>query len=109
VISHLPTPDPEVLEQILGVLVVLTPEGEILSGSRGAVREPLLILDGELRVENANRAYFNTLPVGPQDTHGQPLGALGSGQWEGPALRPALDEVVARERAREGFSRRSAP
>jgi hypothetical protein len=48
------------------------------------------------------------LPVGPQDTHGQPLGALGSGQCDGPALRPALDEVVARERPCEGFSRRSA-
>ena len=67
------------------------------------VREPLLILDRELRVEKANRAYLDTFQVGPQDTQGERLGALGNGQWGGSSLRAALEEVLATERPLEGF------
>jgi two-component system, chemotaxis family, CheB/CheR fusion protein len=67
------------------------------------VREPLLILDGELRVEKANRAYYDTFGVGPQETQGERLGALGNGQWDGPALRAALEDVLAKEGALDEF------
>ena len=67
------------------------------------VREPLLILDGELRVEKANRAYYDTFQVGPQETQGERLGALGRGQWNGASLRKALETVLATEDSLEGF------
>ena len=51
------------------------------------VREPLLILDGELRVEKANRAFYETFRAGPQETQGRLLCELGGGQWDCPALR----------------------
>src|SRR5260221_13595946 len=67
------------------------------------VREPLLILDGELRVEKANRAYLDTFRVGPHETQGERLGTLGNGQWDGPSLRAALEKVLATESPLEGF------
>ena len=67
------------------------------------VREPLLILDGELRVEKANRAYYDTFHTAPKETQGERLGALGRGQWNGPALRAALEGVLATENPLEGF------
>jgi two-component system CheB/CheR fusion protein len=65
------------------------------------VREPLLILDGELRVEQANRAFYQTFQVRPEETRGRPFHALGSGQWDRPDLRAALAEVLAKDSAFE--------
>ena len=41
------------------------------------VRGPLLIMDGELRVEKANRAYYDTFGVRPEETEGRLLYELG--------------------------------
>ncbi len=67
------------------------------------VREPLLILDGEVRVEKANRAYCQTFHVLPEETQGRPLWELASGQWQRPDLRAALEDVLARDRSFEDF------
>jgi len=58
------------------------------------VREPLLILDGELRVEKANRAYYETFGVRPEQTMGRLLYELGDGHWDLPGLRRALTEAL---------------
>jgi two-component system, chemotaxis family, CheB/CheR fusion protein len=65
------------------------------------VREPLLILDDELRVENANRAYYQTFRVLPEETQGRSFWELASSQWERPDLRAALQEVLAGDRSFE--------
>jgi two-component system CheB/CheR fusion protein len=59
------------------------------------VREPLLILDGELRVEKANRAFLEAFQAGPEETAGRWLWELHGGHWDRPALRAALQEVLA--------------
>lgn len=48
------------------------------------VREPLLVLDAEFRVTQANRAFFQTFRVAPEDTIGEVIFALGNGQWDIP-------------------------
>ncbi len=67
------------------------------------VREPLLILDGELRVEKANRAYYQTFNVLPEETQGRSLWELASGQWDRPDLRAALEDVLAKDGSLEDF------
>jgi two-component system, chemotaxis family, CheB/CheR fusion protein len=67
------------------------------------VREPLLILDGELRVEKANRAYYQTFHALPEETRGRSFWELASGQWERPDLRAALEGVLARDGSFEDF------
>lgn len=47
-----------------------------------AVREPLLVLDGEFRVTHANRSFFRTFEVTADDTIGESIFRLGNGQWD---------------------------
>lgn len=54
------------------------------------VREPLLVLDERFRVTQANRAFFRTFRVAPEETIGQVLFVLGDGQWDIPTLRELL-------------------
>ena len=67
------------------------------------VREPLVIMDGELRVEKANRAYYDTFVVRPEETEGRLLYELGRGQWDFPGLRMVLGEVLPKDTSFEAF------
>jgi len=58
------------------------------------VREPLLMLDPTLRVRSANRAFYRTFQVSPEDTENQLIYELGNGQWDIPALRTLLEEII---------------
>src|SRR5271170_1828074 len=58
------------------------------------VREPLLILDTTLRVCSANRAFYQTFHVSPEETVGRLIYELGNGQWDIPDLRRLLEDVV---------------
>ena len=58
------------------------------------VREPLLILDTTLRVESANRAFYQTFHVSPEETVGRLIYELGNGQWDIPDLRTLLEDIV---------------
>src|SRR5450755_4466151 len=58
------------------------------------VREPLLILDTTLRVRSANRAFYQTFQVSPEETEHRLIYELGNGQWDIPALRTLLEDVV---------------
>src|SRR5450432_2104338 len=58
------------------------------------VREPLLILDTNLRVRSANRAFYQTFQVSPEETVDQLIYELGNGQWNIPDLRTLLEDIV---------------
>src|SRR5271166_3602529 len=58
------------------------------------VREPLLILDTTLRVRSANRAFYQTFHVSPEETETHLIYELGNGQWDIPDLRTLLEDVV---------------
>jgi PAS domain S-box-containing protein len=67
------------------------------------VREPLLILDGELRIKTASRAFHERFGASRDETNGQFLYDLGDGQWCIPALRVALEEVLSRGKSFQDF------
>src|SRR6185312_13078698 len=58
------------------------------------VREPLLVLDRDLRVVTASRSFYLTFRVNRQETQGQLLYSLGDGQWNIPDLRALLEKIV---------------
>jgi PAS domain S-box-containing protein len=61
------------------------------------IREPLLVLDEELRVEVANQSFYRDFKVTPEQTLGRWIGELGDGQWDVSALRKLLDKVLLTE------------
>ena len=67
------------------------------------VREPLLVLDGELRVIAASRSFYLTFAARPEDTQGRLLHTLGNGQWDIPALRTLLSRILPEQGAIEDF------
>jgi PAS domain S-box-containing protein len=54
------------------------------------VREPLIVLDADLRIRSANGSYYKTFRVDPRGTEGRRLAELGRGQWDEPRLREGL-------------------
>jgi PAS domain S-box-containing protein len=60
------------------------------------VREPLVILDADLRVVSASRSFYRTFHVEPAETLGRFLYKLGDGQWDAPDLRMLLEGALSR-------------
>lgn len=58
------------------------------------VREPLLVLDADLRVRSASRSFYRAFRTTPADTEGRPIYELGNRQWNIPSLRELLDELL---------------
>jgi PAS domain-containing protein len=63
-------------------------------------RDPLLVLTADLRVRWANPPFYQTFQVRPVETEGQHLYQLGNGQWDIPALRTLLEELLPRNHCR---------
>jgi PAS domain S-box-containing protein len=61
------------------------------------VREPLVILDANMRVQTANRSFYETFRVYPKETEHRSLFELGNRQWDIPRLRELLEEVLPRD------------
>lgn len=67
------------------------------------IHEPLLVLDSQLRVLAAGRAFYETFQVNPEHTMGRLLYSLGDGQWNIPALRLLLETIIPERTAMDGF------
>jgi PAS domain-containing protein len=67
------------------------------------IREPLLVLDKDLRVVAASRSFFLTFDVNRQDVQGRPIYALGNGQWDIPELRLLLDRILPQQTVMEDY------
>ena len=57
------------------------------------IRQPLVVLDEELRVVSANRSFYRTFALAPEGTVGRMLGLAGDGRLEIPGLRDFLERV----------------
>lgn len=68
------------------------------------VREPLLVLDGGLRVVRANTSFYRTFRVEAGQTEGMPVYALGEGQWDIPDLRDLLDRILTANESFEDYA-----
>jgi PAS domain S-box-containing protein len=67
------------------------------------VHEPLVVLDGDCRVITANRAFYQTFQVMPEATEHHLLYDLGNRQWDIPALRHRLENVLLTSTAVQDF------
>jgi PAS domain S-box-containing protein len=60
----------------------------------GTVREPLLLLDKNLRVVKASRSFYDFFKVTPDETIGTLIYDLGNHQWNIPKLRELLETIL---------------
>jgi PAS domain S-box-containing protein len=67
------------------------------------IREPLVVLDADLRVTRANRYFYQTFRTLPEDTEGKLVYDLGAGEWDVPALRQLLEETLSHSTAFDDF------
>ena len=62
-----------------------------------------LILNADLRVTSANRSFYQTFKVTPEETLGQFIYDLGNRQWDIPGLRELLEHILPEHTTVEGF------
>jgi two-component sensor histidine kinase len=67
------------------------------------VREPLVVLDQDLRVVAASRSFYLTFKVNPDDTQGKLIYELGAGQWDIPKLRLLLEKIIPEHGVMEDY------
>ena len=67
------------------------------------VREPLLVLNADLKIISANRNFYRTFKVAPGETIGSFIYNLGNKQWDIPKLRELLEEVLPEKEAFDDF------
>jgi PAS domain S-box-containing protein len=58
------------------------------------VREPLIVLDHDLRVVTASRSFYEFFKVNSKETEGQLIYDLGNRQWNIPKLRELLEDIL---------------
>lgn len=75
----------------------------LAQGIVDTVREPVLVLDKDLRVIAASRSFYFAFKVSPEDTQGRLLYALGDGQWDIPKLRVLLEKIIPEKGVMEGY------
>jgi PAS domain S-box-containing protein len=67
------------------------------------VREPLVVLDNDLRVISVNHSFYKTFKVTPEDTKEKLIYDLGNRQWNIPKLRVLLEEIIPRDNQFHNF------
>jgi len=67
------------------------------------LREPLLVLDGELRVVAASRSFYKTFHLQRQDVQGLQIYALAKGQWNIPELRLLLERILPQNAVMDAY------
>jgi len=67
------------------------------------IREPLVVLDDELRVLSANRSYYKYFKVKAGETVGARVYDLGNRQWDIPALRNLLETILPKKAVFNGY------
>ncbi len=58
------------------------------------VREPLVVLNSELKILTANHSFYDTFKVTVEETIGNYIYDLGSRQWDIPRLRILFEEII---------------
>jgi two-component system, chemotaxis family, CheB/CheR fusion protein len=66
-------------------------------------RQPLLVLDGGLKLISANNAFSETFDVPRMETEGSSIYDLGDAQWDIPEFRKLLEEIIPKNTTFKNF------
>jgi PAS domain S-box-containing protein len=60
------------------------------------IREPLLVLNADLRILTANQSFYRMFSETPDQTIGKVIFEAGAGEWNIPKLRKLLDDILSK-------------
>lgn len=69
----------------------------------GTIREPMIVLNGDLRIIVASAAFYDKFKTDYKNSHDKLFYELGNGQWNIPALRTLLEQILPQKKTVEGF------
>ena len=67
------------------------------------IHEPMAILDKDLRVKSANKAFYKNFKVKEKETVGTLLYDVGNKEWNIPRLRILLEEIITKNKHFSNF------
>ncbi|MDR3629117.1 MAG: sigma 54-interacting transcriptional regulator [Desulfocapsaceae bacterium] len=76
---------------------------EVFDDILDSIREPVMVLDSDLRVVKASQAFYQTFNVKPEETEGVMIYALGNRQWDIPRLRELLEDLLPKNSVLNDF------
>lgn len=76
---------------------------ELADNIADTARNPLVILDGDLRIISVNKAFYNTFKVKSNETIGSLIYDVGNKQWNMPKLRKLLEDILPKSATIENY------
>jgi two-component system, chemotaxis family, CheB/CheR fusion protein len=97
-------------EELLTINEELMVRNEQLAEAHGyaesiiaTIRESVLVLDENLRIKSANRSFYKTFKLRPDETEGYLIFEVGNSQWNIPKLRELLEDIIPANSKFHGF------
>jgi len=90
-------------QELTGLNEQVTQERNFAQGIIKTVREPLVVLDKDLKVITANSSFYRTFQVKEAETEGASIYGLGNKQWDIPKLRGLLEELLPEKKSLVDF------
>jgi two-component system CheB/CheR fusion protein len=72
-------------------------------GIVSTIRDPLIIMDKEFRVKRATGGFYKKFKISEKETEGQYIYDLGNKQWDIPALKELLENILPYKKEIDSF------
>lgn len=76
---------------------------QLSGGILDSVSDPLIVLDDGLQVVSASRSFYQHFQVTAEQTVDKNIYDLGNGQWDIPALRDMLENILPHDHVLDGY------
>ena len=90
-------------EQLAATKISANESSEFAESITNTVREPLIVLDQDLRVVAVSRSFYNFFKVKPEETVGELIYDLGNKQWDIPKLRELLETILPQKTSFDNY------
>jgi two-component system, chemotaxis family, CheB/CheR fusion protein len=90
-------------QEIVNLNEQITEARDYAESINTTIHEPIVILDRNLHIKSANKAFYKSFGVKVKDTEGTSLFELGDQQWNIPALRDLLAEIIPKNSFFDNF------
>ncbi|MGM0934782.1 MAG: chemotaxis protein CheB [Bacteroidota bacterium] len=81
----------------------LTEERDFANAIINTTREPLIVLDGSLKVVTANKSFYEVFHGQASKTEGEKFYELDNNKWDIPKLRQLLESILPQDEKVENF------